>query len=232
MRPDYSGRLAFIGVALPIFTVVMVMMFGSEGDPITDWLYRWSTLITGVAAVAAAVMTIRQMQQTDEAQEDRHRQLVGLSLRADQLRAERATFPAALDIRIWVDDVDRLKLRNTIEEAIGELDMNDSFEVATRAFALQNILKRRALIEATDLFGHRLFTIYEELVAKSDSVALEIADSAGGRLNFGVTDSDRELARAVLMDLVGAKPYLEELATRLIWLDQAYRDGPSLRSAD
>ncbi|MGX8013535.1 hypothetical protein ACVDG8_033490 [Mesorhizobium sp. ORM8.1] len=235
MRPDYSGRLAFIGVALPIVTIVVVMMFGGQSDPITIWLKGWSTLIAGLAAVVAAVMTVYQMRQTDEGQqmrfreaeerqEDRHRQLVRLTLRSDQLRAERATFPTALDVRIWLDDLARFKLRHAaIGEDIGELQMGDSSEVARLAFALQGILKRRSLVEATDLYSHRLSLIYDDLVARTDSTTLKVDQSDGGRQNFGVTTADRQLAREVLMDLTRAVPYLEEMATRLIELDQAYR---------
>jgi hypothetical protein len=235
MRPDYSGRLAFIGVALPIVTIVMVMMFGGQSDPMTIWLKDWSTLIAGLAAVVAAVMTVYQMRQTDEGQqmrfreaeerqEDRHRQLVRLTLRSDQLRAERATFPTALDVRIWLDDLARFRLRHAaIGEDIGELQMGDSSEVARLAFALQGILKRRSLVEATDLYSHRLSLIYDDLVARTDSTTLKVDQSDGGRQNFGVTTADRQLAREVQMDLTRAVPYLEEMATRLIELDQAYR---------
>ncbi|PBB16734.1 hypothetical protein [Mesorhizobium sp. WSM4313] len=148
MGPDYSGRFAFLGFALPLVVIMMVMLFGWKGDPTTDWLERWSTLIAGLAAVLAAVITVYQMRQTDEAQqlraqeaeerqEDRHRQLVRLTLRGDQLRAERATFPTALDIRIWIADFDRFRL--PFGEAIGELEKDDSARVAELAFALNNI---------------------------------------------------------------------------------------------
>lgn len=84
--------------------------FKRLGDPWHDFVYNYQTLITGVAAVAAAFLTIRQMTRTDESSERRHQELLALSHRSDRMRLERALNPQYSDlVRIsWALDEKRL----------------------------------------------------------------------------------------------------------------------------
>jgi hypothetical protein len=105
MRPDHKRSLTFFLFALPIVVIVMVMVFGGSVDPVAKWLEKWATLIAGLLAVAAALATVQQMQASDEGQErrfreaearqeDRHRQLVQLTVVGTQLRMGRAALHA------------------------------------------------------------------------------------------------------------------------------------------
>jgi hypothetical protein len=121
VRRSSSGH--FVAVACLIAALVATVLpaiFGTApeaadgfkhlGDPWHDFVYNYQTLITGVAAVAAAFLTIRQMTLTDESSERRHQELLALSHRGDQMRLERALNPQYSDlVRIsWALDERRL----------------------------------------------------------------------------------------------------------------------------
>lgn len=106
MRPDHRRRVTFFLFTLPIVAIIMVMVFGGSVDPVAKWLEKWATLIAGLLAVAAALATVQQMQASDEGQErrfreaeamqeDRHRQLVQLTVGGTKLRMERAALHAS-----------------------------------------------------------------------------------------------------------------------------------------
>lgn len=52
-------------------------------------VFHYQTLITGILAIVAAVLTVAQMRASDRKSDERHRQLMLLSTRADALRVER-----------------------------------------------------------------------------------------------------------------------------------------------
>ncbi|WP_160012500.1 hypothetical protein [Rhizobium sp. 18055] len=57
------------------------------------WINEFQALLTGVAAVIAAYLAIRQSQSTEYSSERRHSELVRLQLRPDKLRIERGINP-------------------------------------------------------------------------------------------------------------------------------------------
>ncbi|WP_143540231.1 MFS transporter [Rhizobium chutanense] len=63
------------------------------------WVNQFQTLITGIAAVLAATITIRTMERTDRESERRHRELVSIQTRPDRLKVSRALFPQIQDLR-------------------------------------------------------------------------------------------------------------------------------------
>ncbi|RVJ75110.1 hypothetical protein [Sinorhizobium medicae] len=112
IRKAILGALA---VAL-LAAVVPPILFGdapkfddrSGGDAWRNTIYDFQTLFTGLAAVAAAAMTILVMERTDARQEERHRELVQLSLRADRLRISRAVHPQLDELPYFFEDIDQL----------------------------------------------------------------------------------------------------------------------------
>jgi hypothetical protein len=68
------------------------------GDPWRNFIFNYQTLITGLAAVGAAFMTIRAMQESDERQERRHAQIMRMSLLKETLAIKRlaSELPARL----------------------------------------------------------------------------------------------------------------------------------------
>ncbi|MBB4274100.1 hypothetical protein [Rhizobium mongolense] len=73
-------------------------VFKHLGDPWHDFVFNYQTLLTGVAAVAAAFFTIHQMTLIDQQSERRHQELLALSHRVDHLRLERALNPQYSDL--------------------------------------------------------------------------------------------------------------------------------------
>ncbi|MEP1206356.1 MAG: hypothetical protein ABJM29_17375 [Rhizobiaceae bacterium] len=78
---------AAILIALCVTTVVVV--FFPEGHPLNDWLYRWSTLVGGLAAVVAAFVTVSEMRMSQVEQSQNHRELVALGLRVEAVAARK-----------------------------------------------------------------------------------------------------------------------------------------------
>lgn len=72
------------------------------GDRWSNFVFNYQTLVTGIAAVAAATLTIRQMDKVDAKQEDRHRELVRLQLRQDTIRMQRALRPQLNELQEWL----------------------------------------------------------------------------------------------------------------------------------
>ncbi len=91
-----KNTLATSLLAAVILICVAVMFVATVDQPHTPngglgaWVYDYQALIGGALAVAAAAFTIIQMQASDDANERRHGQLYGLSLRQDYLRVHRA----------------------------------------------------------------------------------------------------------------------------------------------
>ncbi|MGR9144493.1 hypothetical protein ACU8MP_19350 [Rhizobium leguminosarum] len=90
------------GIGAAIFALLAMLVF-----PVWQaWIYQFQTLISGLAAVGAAALTIakmeetiRVMERTDSASAERHRQLVKLQRSPDQLRMERALHPQIADLQ-------------------------------------------------------------------------------------------------------------------------------------
>ncbi len=53
---------------------------------------EWETLLAGILAIGAALMTVKAMYRNEEFQQQRHMQLMRLNVRGDQIAAERAAF--------------------------------------------------------------------------------------------------------------------------------------------
>ncbi|QHW25843.1 hypothetical protein GYN07_16505 [Rhizobium leguminosarum bv. viciae 248] len=104
--------MVVVGLILPIIFGKPRDVAGTKpGDAWRDTIYDFQTLITGVFAVAAAFVTVRQMQATDASAQlrhdqlmagsrqnekearERHNELVELTVRKDRLMVERLLFP-------------------------------------------------------------------------------------------------------------------------------------------
>jgi hypothetical protein len=112
---------------------------------LNEWLYRWSTLFTGVLAVAAAVFTIRKMQHIDDEQGRRHRQQMQLALRSENRQIERALYPQVIDLEtnyVGLRRVYERMIKHPQEGWYGELyvsrhdlgvDLHQSYEIFDRS---------------------------------------------------------------------------------------------------
>ncbi|TBH55041.1 hypothetical protein [Rhizobium leguminosarum] len=108
-----GGTLGAV-VAIPLFPAWMA------------WVDKFQTLITGIAAVTAAYLAIRQSQITDENSDRRHDQLMELSLRPIRLKIDRTVRPMAEQIEGALPDI--LRWEGRLSAADGALFLADNIE--------------------------------------------------------------------------------------------------------
>lgn len=81
---------AVVAVAVCATTAVIVASAQDHAvQSLSDWVYRYQTLLGSLAAIIAAYVTIVQMRASDIRQEERHRELIGLGATKDKLAIER-----------------------------------------------------------------------------------------------------------------------------------------------
>lgn len=124
------------------------------GDPWRNTIFDFQTLLTGLAAVAAASWTVYTMERTVVRQERRHRELVSLAIRADRLRADRAVNPQLDDFENYVDEnIAQLKhIFGSDESAINQFDAGtrDYLDLGVRIETFSDALdSRRPAISLT-----------------------------------------------------------------------------------
>ncbi|MBN9078226.1 MAG: hypothetical protein BGN87_06410 [Rhizobiales bacterium 65-79] len=86
----WTDWLPLVNLAIATLMGVCLGIAGAGTSGTVDFLYKWQTLFAGILAVVAAGLTIFQMERTDWRQQVRHKDLVKLNLRADELRVRRA----------------------------------------------------------------------------------------------------------------------------------------------
>jgi hypothetical protein len=176
---------------------------------------EWETLVTGFAAVAAATYTIRTMLLTDVRQQVRHDQLLGLTIRTDRRRVERAVarfymlvdvgfaaptheeqVAAGKDLREDAGDY-AVKLRSWSDWIEGEIDnpsVIEAIDVFTseQVFGLERLRDglsqlKVALIALQSGANHIPTTSVREDVAKASRSAEEVEEA----LDELITSMDR-----------------------------------------
>lgn len=82
-----AGIVAFTGFVVP------TMFSDRKTDTWVTYIYDYQGLLTGILAVGAAYVTVRQMKETDELQEKRHGDMLRLSIHPNRLLVHRAARP-------------------------------------------------------------------------------------------------------------------------------------------
>lgn len=134
-------------------------------------LSEWQTLIAGNLAVVAAAWTIGEMRRNDTMQQQRHAELVLLSLRADRLRARRAAFPYADRLEQYSDAVYELVERLG---TVGDANFN-RLAAHNLAKAMRVIIadvNADAIVDAKPLFGSAMAFGFASLEKKINASAL------------------------------------------------------------
>ncbi|WJI81494.1 MULTISPECIES: hypothetical protein [unclassified Mesorhizobium] len=226
--------MTYFLLSLPLVTIILVIALSAPEAPFALWLYKWATLLAGILAVAAALLTVNQMQKIDdqqarrvqeseERQQDRHAHNVRLTLRADSLRAERAAYPQATDMRQWLEYFEQVVkdygpiigggLPPSEEEGRHIYDLADK---------ITRIFDRPALEEAANLLESRSYYVYGTIMrdVRRLRTRMEEAESAVERSNdaaLAVVSED------MMVDLTGMRSFVKEFAGTLISLDQFYK---------
>ncbi|AEH78707.1 hypothetical protein SM11_chr1431 [Sinorhizobium meliloti SM11] len=187
------------------------------GDPWRNTIYDFQTLFTGLAAVAAATMTILVMERTDARQEARHRELVQLSLRPDRLRISRAVHPQLDELPYFFEDIDALcrafagdtsKIRKSIYD--------DPPHYARIITNLSTFMKRSALKDARPLYDGETAHAYDRIIDASEN----LEKLWGGyeqqiRAQLIAQRTEAESLDWLLQDALITRRFLETLAEHL-----------------
>ncbi|QND45327.1 hypothetical protein HB780_06145 (plasmid) [Rhizobium lusitanum] len=110
MQEHHKRRFGWLVSIVVVVALVMPIVFGAPrkpdgtgGDPWRNEIFDFQTLITGILAICAAWLTIRQMRNDDAAAQRRHEELTALSLRPDALCVSRAFEPQHQELTVMHD---------------------------------------------------------------------------------------------------------------------------------
>lgn len=138
---------------------------------------EWEVLVTGYGALIAAIFTIRAMIRTDVRQENRHRQLVGISLRRDALMVDQ--YYGMLDSRLH--EMDSFEA-NLLEFQAPDPDVDLTDAAINEQVSLMLDLKRfssqyrhsltvQTLLELFDFEGFRAYSRWNDSVLELEERA-------------------------------------------------------------
>ncbi|MER8867097.1 hypothetical protein NKI19_25900 [Mesorhizobium sp. M0751] len=156
--------------AMQAVTAVLAGIF--IGVALTDsttsefWLYRYQTMIAGILAIIAAGWTVFEMRRSDERQQQRHDDLVALTLRADGAAVRRAAqFVQVIEAVIgcatlFVANYEKQKRNAFPKPAIA----NEAVETV-EMFA--KLIDSEAVFDCRKLFGPEMSMTYQYLQMRS-----------------------------------------------------------------
>ncbi|RVJ42371.1 hypothetical protein [Sinorhizobium medicae] len=162
---DPSLHPAVVACALIAAAVIMLASLTGDGKSLEAWVNRYQTLITGFFAIAAAYLTVRQMRNSDAESERRHAELVGLSLRSDKLRVERALVPQAAELLTAAERLHEMTefLRSDHKPDLGARFCRNAFHISELVDEIYDVLERDQLHEASELFDGYTARSYDKI---------------------------------------------------------------------
>ncbi|OVE87980.1 hypothetical protein B7W89_18840 [Agrobacterium tumefaciens] len=157
----FSSSLTFMAVVL--FTLFWITK--GEADGAKRFIYDYQTLITGIAAVFAAGVTVRQMITSDKKQDKRHQEGMAFAMRGEMRRMDRGLHPQLQDLETVAQRMNKLNFDPTIY-----IDQPDPYykwfheivpplqPIATDIVA---IVERQAIRDAAEFFDGNLLIAFE-----------------------------------------------------------------------
>ena len=133
------------------------------GDPWRNFVFDFQTLLTGIFAVGAATWTVLTMELTDTRSEERHRQLMAVSLRSELRAVDRALNPQADEIEeilgyLWSADYDPLETGVNNWEWFSNLAKTNYGSIRD----LEGIVERPQITDAQPYFDGDLLMAFDE----------------------------------------------------------------------
>ncbi len=126
------------------------------GDSWRNLIFDFQTLITGIAAVAAATLTILTMEETDRRADKRHQELIELQVRPDQLRIERALNPQLQELSHLLSELREIRSVKDLIAGSGDPNFQWMSRVALDHLPffekLETILGRSQFVAGSSLF--------------------------------------------------------------------------------
>lgn len=179
-----KGAIGIFFLLFLAMTIIPPAFFGPQPNTSKDFkvfgnrafvaLYNYQTLLTGIAAVCAAFITVRAMREETHRSDERHDELMELQERPDKLRVERLLVPTFSDLRVLHMILGQFEERRrdlTREEAVavGSLLLVQWDNLAQVVQTLADIINRSEWVGAKSLFGGNL-------TAYASTLASRIAD--------------------------------------------------------
>ncbi len=193
-------------------TALLFMSLADDKATGETWLFRYQTLLTGIFAIGAAFVTVKQMQKTDEQSERRHQELARLQVRAEKLKIERMLLPQFQQLRLHYKELLHIQRKEKgnfldwLED--GEVPHDQILRAADELVSVGNdlsvireILDRVHWRAAADLFGGELQFAEERLKKRLDIALLafrRLENLAGSEFVLSEKDWGIHAARPVV----------------------------------
>lgn len=163
MTPNWAVVRAIcwtVLVGFAVFDLYILIDYWIGAAAFAGGLKDWSTMVTGILAVGAALYTVRQMKITEKLQGERHDALMRLNVKSDRLKVQRAAWPhsQSLNVAIWDTDV---KLADWKPDA--DPDTKFIEDVYKRLQEISALVNLSAFVEAAPLFEPSLNFHYDRL---------------------------------------------------------------------
>lgn len=85
----HRSPISTLVITLSSVSFVWAITYLGKGHPVYDWINDWQTLLTGVGAIFAAYITVRQLRHSDRLQQKMHMQTLSLQRKSDALLISR-----------------------------------------------------------------------------------------------------------------------------------------------
>lgn len=163
----WDERLVYGALLCMLMIGLFLGLAIDASESFSNIVFRWQTMIAGILAIVAAFITVLQMSATDrrqqarhehadQRQQDRHIELVRLSLRSDRLRALRAA-----DRAEWLEDMnDTLGNAKAVDgEELSAVRVHIralELEISNWLKVIEKELNHRSIKGAEDLFDPQM----------------------------------------------------------------------------
>jgi hypothetical protein len=198
----FSSETA-IFIALSVsFICFFVVPFVSSKElfPWIEFLNKYQTLIGGVLAIFAAILTIGQMRKSDEVNQKRHDQLIELSLRGEHLQVARAINPSLPKFSSSLRELKNIyiKMENNFEGIEGII-YSYCEEISDPLFNMVYIFESESFkLGKIHLYGETLF-----LIDLSERGSRQILDLMGFKKGspYKIDDMDKSNTYIIYAEL-------------------------------
>lgn len=208
MSQNAKHAIIVAAALMAFMAIVPPEVFGCTDSPLWKFIDKYQTLITGIAAVLGAYATIRQMRKTDAGSEERHQELVELSLRADKLKVARLYQPQFNEMNEHLANIINLRAslvdfsKEELDYAAFKREEQTIHEVMGR---LQQTLNRPTWDETSPLFDGWMTHSLEKLRGSIREMAFELTSASNARGNVEQRRVDRN--EGILIDIPGSSAF-------------------------
>lgn len=175
--------LTMLGICIVIL-IFAPIIWGDRKDAVWKFIYNFQSLLTGLFAIVAALITVHTMRETDDRQEVRHQELMSLNLRRDKMIIRRAVHPQILDLG---DPVRFLDGGIALIKGFDENDAARYFQGPEWSFLVYSI------ITIDEIIGRKQMTELEPLLPPNGLRAYQITMNACSKFKNEASKVDNNL---------------------------------------